>query len=192
MALSKSYPKFNPTSSRESCMVDLATLQAVSYMAAAIGVTLAAICYILTLWNTQKNMKMTLETRQAQLFTQIYNRWNSRDVVRAYGLIRYKYQYERMNDFLDQHGQLVDPEAYADFQTLNNFFEGLGVLVKKGMVDIGWVEELFAGRIVWFWKRFESLFMEARKRLNDPTQYSNIEYLYNEMTRRERQRTSRT
>jgi hypothetical protein len=167
-------------------MVSLATLQAVSFTAAAIGVALAAINYILTLRNTQKNMKLTLETRQAQLFTQIYNRWNSRDVVKSYGLVRYRHQLKSNDELLDQNGLLKDPELYTDYQTLNNFFEGLGVLVKKGMVDIGWVEELFAGRIIWYWEHLEPLYMDARKRLNDPTQYSNIEYLYNEMMRRKK------
>ena len=108
-------------------MVDLGTLQAVSYTVAAIGVTLAAINYILTLRNTQKNMRLTLETRQAQLFTQIYNRWNSRDVVKAYGLVRFTHHLKSNAELFDENGLLKDPEPWTDHMMLNNFFEGLGV-----------------------------------------------------------------
>jgi len=56
-------------------MVDLAEIQAAYYMVAATGVLVAAIYYMMTLRTTQRNMKMNLETRQAQLLMSILNRW---------------------------------------------------------------------------------------------------------------------
>lgn len=46
-------------------MVDLLTLQSVSYVAAAVGVCVAAAYYVMNLRVQQSNMKSTLETRQA-------------------------------------------------------------------------------------------------------------------------------
>ena len=50
-------------------MVDLIVLQSVSYVAAAIGVFVAAVYYVMTLRTTQRNMRMTLETRKLQIIT---------------------------------------------------------------------------------------------------------------------------
>jgi hypothetical protein len=47
-------------------MVELAEIQTAYYMVAATGVLIAAIYYIF-------NMRATLQTRQAQLFTQYLN-----------------------------------------------------------------------------------------------------------------------
>ena len=50
-------------------MVDLFEIQAAYYMVAATGVLIAAVYYVL-------NMRATLQTRQAQLFMQMYERWS--------------------------------------------------------------------------------------------------------------------
>ena len=36
----------------------------------------------------------------------------------------------------------VDSESYVDFMILGTFFEGLGVLVKKGLIDVALVQDL--------------------------------------------------
>jgi len=80
----------------------------------------------------------------------------------------------------------MNPDGYADYMTLNTFFEGLGVQVKKWLVDIELAEDLFSRRIIWHWEHHLPLFQTARKRANDPTQYDSIEYLYNLMKHRQR------
>ena len=59
-------------------------------MIEASGVFIAAINQILSNRRaekqrelTQQTQQLTLETRQEQLFTQLYNRWNSRDFAKA-------------------------------------------------------------------------------------------------------------
>jgi hypothetical protein len=60
-------------------LVDLALLQSVSYIAGALGVCVAAAYYVYNMRTNQKTMKTTLETRQAQLLMQIYDRVNNRN-----------------------------------------------------------------------------------------------------------------
>jgi len=52
-------------------MVDLATLQAVSYIMGSLWVFVEAVYYVMTLRTTQRNLKANLETRQLQLLIQI-------------------------------------------------------------------------------------------------------------------------
>jgi hypothetical protein len=58
--------------------------------------------------------------------------------------------------------------------------------VKKGLIDISLVEDLFSQRIIWHYDRYKSVFKEARIMADDPTQYDHIEYLYHEMKHRQR------
>jgi hypothetical protein len=71
--------------------------------------------------------------------------------------------------------------------TLNTFFEGVGVLVKKGLIDIELVEDLLSQRIIWYWEHMMGPRIDyVRKAMDDPTQYDSIEYLYHEMKHRQR------
>lgn len=118
---------------------------------------------------------------------QIYNRWNSRDLVNAYGQIRYHYQWApSAEDWYKKYGADVNPTAYADFALLGTFFEGLGILVKKELVDVDLVEDLLSQRIIWYWEQvLKPLVGGIRQTTNDPTQWDHIEYLYNEVKQRQ-------
>jgi hypothetical protein len=52
------------------------------------------------------------------------------------------------------------------------------------------VEDLFAGRILWFWETFGPICEIRRKQIGDPNMYDSIEYLYNKLKQREQQATT--
>jgi hypothetical protein len=67
------------------------------------------------------------------------------------------------------------------------FFEGIGVLVKKGLIDIELVEDLFSQRIIWVWENWAQPGIDQVRTLtNDQTQWDSFEYLYHEMKHRQR------
>lgn len=168
-------------------------IQSITVVIAGISVIVGVINSILSSRRAEEQrqlsletQQLTLETRQAQLFAQVYNRWSQRDTVKAYGVVRYKHKWTDLKDWLSKYGADVDPEAYADAMTLNSFFEGLGVLVKKGLIDIELVEDLFSQRIIWYWEEMHlKSIHDVREFTNDPTQYDSIEYLYNVMKQRQ-------
>jgi Flp pilus assembly protein TadB len=57
-------------------LVDLAEIQAAYYMVAATGVLVAAGYYVLNMRAMQRSSKQTLDTRQAQLLMNLYQRWS--------------------------------------------------------------------------------------------------------------------
>jgi hypothetical protein len=70
---------------------------------------------------------------------------------------------------------------------IGHFFEGLGVLVKKGLIDISLIEDLFSQRIIWYWENIASTTVEELvKFTDDPKKYDHIEHLYHEMKHRQR------
>jgi hypothetical protein len=167
-------------------------IQTISIVIAAIGVFIAAINSIYASRRADEQRQLTLETqqhaletRQAQLFMQIYNRWTAKDMAAAYGLVRYKYSWQSVEESFEKYLPDKDIDAYSNLQILHNFFEGLGLLVKRGLIDITMVEDLFSQRILWHWERHKPVYLQARTMLNDPTQYDSIEYLYNLMKQRQ-------
>lgn len=79
-------------------------------------------------------------------------------------------------------------DIYSDVQSMSEFFEGIGVLVKRELIDVDVVEDLLANRIIWWWEFFGPISEGARKIVNDPKLHDHIEYLYHIM--KQRQQTS--
>jgi hypothetical protein len=168
-------------------MVILMDVQTISVVIAAVSVIIGVINSILSSRRAEKNDQQMLETRQAQLFMQIYNRWTAKDMTTAYGLTRFQYtkEWDTPEEAFEKFIYDFNAEVYSNLQILHNFYEGLGVLVKKKLIDIELVEDLFSKRIMWHWIRNKPAFLHARKELDDPTQYDGIEYLYNIMKQRQ-------
>jgi hypothetical protein len=64
--------------------------QTIGVLVTASSVTVAAVYYMFTLRTNQRNYKATLETRQAQLFMQLFDRWTSSEFALNYGKARYE------------------------------------------------------------------------------------------------------
>ena len=64
-------------------------------------------------------------------------------------------------------------------------FEGMGVLVKRKLVDVEMVNELMLGFITRTWERIEPVITEYRERFEWPQALKWFEHLYNEMNERE-------
>jgi len=163
-------------------------IQTISIVVAAAGVFIAAINSIISSRRSAKNDQLTLETRQAQLFMQVYNRWSSTEVTKGYGFLRYKYPDLKGEELFRVPTDDYDEEQFVAVHSMNQYFEGIAVLVETGLLDITLVENLFSRRIIWFWERMQTFIEFTRKHLNDPTQYDSIERLYKLMKQREQQR----
>ena len=70
------------------------------------------------------------------------------------------------------------------------FFEGIGVLVQRGLIDIELVEDLLANRVIWFWELWRPICMGARQATSDPEMYDNMEYLYTAMKQYQQTKTT--
>jgi hypothetical protein len=80
-------------------MVDVQTV--LTYLT-LISVPVGVAYHIMTLNNTRKNQQQQLETRQATLFMQMYNRWDDthRD---SFNKIR-ELEFENFEDFIQKYG----------------------------------------------------------------------------------------
>jgi len=65
------------------------------------------------------------------------------------------------------------------------YFEGIGVLLRRKLIDIGLVDDLLTAPIKVTWEKMKPVAEGYRKELNLPTVMEYFEYLYNEMQKRE-------
>ena len=158
-------------------MIDLVVLQSVSYVAAAIGVCIAAVYYVMTLRVQQANMKHTLETRQAQILMSLYQKWSEPEFQDAWYEVL-TWEWRDYDDYFEKYGRRSNPDAWRKLNIIGAFFEGMGVFVKRGFINATLVDDLMSMYIVMYWQKMGSLAKEMRMKMNSPTTAEFAEYLY--------------
>ena len=155
-------------------MVDYSTL---SIVFTGLSISIAAFYYIMTLRNTQRNQQLQLETRQVQLFMSIYNGWDEKLSNALYEIM--SWEWEDFDDFWEKYGWMHNREKYTAYVSpLTIYFEGLGVLIKEGHLDIRYVALLISGVTRMFWEKIGPFVLEAREKFGNPAYMSETEYLY--------------
>ena len=64
-------------------------------------------------------------------------------------------------------------------------FESLGILIFRREIDINLVEDFFSGVIILTGKKFKNYIMEVRELSNRPTYYEWMQWLYEQVEKRE-------
>jgi hypothetical protein len=164
-------------------LVDLQTL--FGYLT-PVSLTIGVIYHIMTLRNTRKNQELSLkaqehalETRQVQLFMNVYSRFDNPVLMNSF----VKAYYQEWSDFDDwflKYGPQGDIDGYASWIFLNNSIQGIGVLVRKNLVDVGIVYDLMGTMVALHWEKAEPLVRGMRERFQ-VKMYNDVELLYNEL-----------
>ncbi|MFH2110606.1 MAG: hypothetical protein ABIJ47_05025 [Candidatus Bathyarchaeota archaeon] len=162
-------------------MVELATLQAASYIMGSLGVFVAAVYYILNIQNNKKNQEMQLETRQFQLLMQMSEVPNSYE-----GNLQWteflNMEWSDYDDFEKKYGSDNNPENYALRTTMLGWFNKMGLLIKYEKIDPELVYDFNGPMAIWAWNKFKDITLKQRE-LYNPTSQLSFEYLFNEMKR---------
>ncbi len=168
-------------------MVDL---QTIGILMTGVSVTVAAIYYMFTLrinMRTQqlatRSQEQTLETRQAQLFMQLYRIYESKDFLKDYTDL-WNYDYSDIEDWMRKYHPLKNPEAYASFMRLGRFYEGVGIMVEKRLISMDLVSELMSEAILFNWDRLK-VYAYGQRELTRMPIWSHFENLANEVKARQ-------
>ena len=168
-------------------MVELETInllvQMVGVSSAAIATVVGVRSYIVSNKRAQETRDRELETRQAQLFMPLYAYYSQTEFPRNLHNIYVKWKWTDPEDFFEKYGPEADMDAWSQVQSMGNYFRGVGVLLKDGLVDGRMVYDLLYSPITMYWDKIESIAMEYRVRYNQPESFMYIDYLYNEMTK---------
>ena len=150
-----------------SIVVDI---QTVSIAIASAGVFIAAVYYILQIRHQTK-------LRQTDLIMRLYSRFGSEGFQKTFDKVRRR-EALSFHDYEEKYG-------WAEWIAVGTFFEGIGVLLYRKLIDIGLVDDLFTAPIKMSWDKMKDTLIEARKELGQPTIFEWFEYLYGEMQKRE-------
>jgi len=157
------------------------TYQMVLSTIQTIALVVGIVYYITIMRNTQKTRALTLrsqeqalETRQTQLFMHIYSQWYSTDFW-----INWEKVMEIDFKDYDDANEKLSPETRRSARSLFVFFEGIGVLVNRGLIEPSLIDDLMSAMVISFWEKWKVYYVEYRVRRNAPMVAEWIEYLYN-------------
>lgn len=158
--------------------MDIPTIALIVQTCGVVGTLLAATIAVRSYVNSNKRAekarKRELETRQAQLFMALYQSWYGKDWNEAEQIERLT-KFRNADDFIE----LMKDDKKAQAWNINvTFYEGIGVLVREGLIDIGIVAKLMSGGITSYWDRNREGFIDFRERFNWPRAAIEVEYLY--------------
>lgn len=148
-------------------MVDITEISAI---VAAAGVLVGVVYYILDMRNQSR-------VRQTELVMKLYSEFRSLEFQKMWQEIM-KREAKNYNVYRHEYGT-------AEFLSVGIFFEGIGILLRRKLIDIGLVDDMFTSPIKLTWEKVKDVTLEARKVRNQPEVFEWFEYLYNEMKKRE-------
>lgn len=161
-------------------MVDVTEISAI---VAAVGVLVGVVFTVLQLRDLVK-------TRQSDLLMRMHLAFSSKEYCDA-ALKMLSTDYKDYDDFLKKYGHPNAPgPVQSEFSMIATFFEGIGILAKRKLVDIGLVFEYFAVGL--FWEKVKPLIEPLRKQINNPNYFEWFEYLANEEKKHYQQLASKT
>jgi hypothetical protein len=75
---------------------------------------------------------------------------------------------------------LVNRSARAQVK-VNAYLEGIGVLVKRGLIEPSLVDDLMSSIVVGYWEKYRPYLLETRVRRNQSMMGEYIEFLYGQI-----------
>jgi hypothetical protein len=150
-------------------MVDI---QTVSIAIASASVVAGVIYYSLMI-------RQQTKTRQTDLVIRLYTAFGSKEMRQTWEKVTTREDMD-FDKYQEKFG-------LTDVNEIGWFFEGVGVLLHKKLVDISVVDDLFSSPIKISWEKLKPVAEGERKQFGRPQIWEWWEYLYNEMKKREQQ-----
>jgi hypothetical protein len=149
----------------------MTTTATASVIIAAASVIAASLFYRFQIRNQTR-------VRKADLIMRLYSTFDSLDFQEAFHRIYW-------TDFDDYDSAIAALEGQRHVGTyLFTFFDEVGVLLRRGLIDFDLVDALLGNSARQLWEKIAPVVAEARSRSDDPRLYESFEYLHEETTRR--------
>lgn len=147
------------------------------------GVVASISYYVRYLWLTNRTQLLQLETRQVQLFLDITESTASPEFQRLFYRIAFLDEWEDVDDYFAKYGPQSNLDAYAEHMFIWQRFDSLGLLLRKGVVDIDFLGVVLMASALSTWHKFAPVISEARDRFGQPGMWSGFEFLADQVER---------
>jgi hypothetical protein len=168
-------------------MVDV-TYQMVLSTVQTVSLVVGIIYYLMNMRNNQRNQRLQLETRKAQLYMQLFLRISSDEFVKK-SLELLKMKVDDVDDFMEKYISGPESSLHAKLFSMFWHIDGLGYMMSQKLIDPEMVYNFGGGFAqVWHWKKWEPLVLRMRKLRGEPEFLKWFEYTANEMMRIRREK----
>lgn len=159
-------------------------------LVAIFGVIAGFSYYVLNVRNAQKTRELSLkaqeqalETRQTQIFMQIYQRLNLEETYKLWAEL-VNLEISDYDEYLQKYDSSVNPAHFGKRAQIWYSFNTIGALLRQGIIGLDFVHQVqLASMVIVMWEKWENIIREIRVRENQPDMWEGFEYLYNEMKR---------
>ena len=87
-------------------------------------------------------------------------------------------EWDDFEDFMSKFGPYTNLVVWSIVTACINYYEGIGILVKRGLIDISFIDDLMSGMIIMTWDKFSGYVFGWRELRNYPQFAEYFEYLY--------------
>jgi hypothetical protein len=148
----------------------------ISAVVAAAGVLVGVAYYVL-------DMRHQSKVRQTDLTVRLFSQVCSKEFMEAIHKLL-SAEYRDYSDFVKRYGGVLseDPVSVA-YSMVCMYHEGMGVLLKRKLVDVDLIRDLF--NVTSWWEKLKPIIYGVREERHQPSYYEWFEYLVNEIKKRE-------
>jgi len=162
-------------------MLEMLDVQSISAIAAAVGVLVGVARALQELRHLRKQRETDLFVRLAPWLNM-----SSTELLQAYVKVL-NLEFKDYDDFVKRYGQpLAEKPEQMAIMTVGNYFEAIGALLRRKLLDVDLVWDYWGETFVTLWQRKFRLYLEGvRKEFNQPEFAEHGEYLFDEMRKRQ-------
>ncbi|UCG44884.1 MAG: hypothetical protein JSV58_05695 [Candidatus Bathyarchaeota archaeon] len=152
----------------------------------ALSIVIAAASVVIGVIYSSFQLRYQTKARQTDLVLRLYSKWSDDKFMETYTTVLRKLEFKDYTDYVKKYGSpLSGTPTNRKWLITGLYFEGIGVLLRRKLIDIRLVDDLLSGPIKNMWEKIKPLVEAVRKQLGQPTVMEYFEFLYNEMQKRE-------
>lgn len=114
---------------------------------------------------------------------QSFNLWLAQGYADKLTELLFQQKWRNFEDWSEKYGQENNPAGASVYFTLDTYFEGIGTLVRRRLIDPHLVDDLMGIDIIGYWKKMRPIAEGIRKMEGFATWAENSEFLYDEVVK---------
>jgi hypothetical protein len=146
-----------------------------------LGIIVSILYYSNVLRNANKTQENLLETRKTQLLVDIIKTVNDPEFKLRQDRVFYIYDWDDYDDFEKNYGVNGDLRGRAEIDSIHGFYHSVAVLLATGRIDSEQLGMHLGYQPIQLWRKFESIILEDRRRIDAPYRFAYLEFLKDEM-----------
>lgn len=161
----------------------MVSIEQILYFVPILALTASILYYAIIVRNANKTQKMQLETRQVQMFMNISGVRSSPEFQKLIYKVTFMDEWNDLQDYSNRYGPEKNLDAYSEHLFVWQLYDSVGFLVKKEVIDLSFIDDLFKASLLVAWRKFEPVIKMNRQRVNQPNLWNQFEYLAEEISR---------